>query len=179
MGRNELYHRLNSNFTLQFLFTSSLQYLLISSLFLEVQLSSNSINYPLFITVTLLQVLFCCWGKTPLEDFNHVSISNFDKSLIIFWNIQRLWKFKSWNFLFSLFVVVLEFWTIEELFCANCKFKNKFCRNQLTCSNHVIWIIFISFICQIPLTLKTCDIIRSPFFFLRETPLESQSGYLN
>ena len=75
---------------------------------------------------------------------------------------------------FSLFAVVLEFWTIKELFCANCRFINKFFRNQLTCSNHVIWIILISFICQIPLTLKMCDIIRSPFFFLRETPLESQ-----
>ena len=96
-----------------------------------------------------------------LEDFNHVSVSSFDKSLIIFWNIQRLWKFKSRIFFVFLFAVVLEFWIIEELFGANCRFINKFCRNQLTCSNHVIWISFISFICQIPLTLKMCDIVRS------------------
>ena len=58
MGRNDLYQRLNSNFTLQFLCTSSLQYLLISSLFLEVQLSSNSIKYPLFITM---------WDLSPMQ----------------------------------------------------------------------------------------------------------------
>ena len=124
--------------------------------------------------------------ETPLEDFNHVSVSSFNKFLIVVWNIQRLWNFKSRIFFFFV-AIVLEFWTIEELFGANCRFIDKFCRNQLTCSNHVIWISFMPFICQIPLTLKMCDIIISPFFFsssfLRETPLESQkvrkSSYSN
>ena len=90
---------------------------------------------------------FLLLRETPLEaleDFNHVNVSSFDKSLIIFWNIQRLWKFKSLIFFGFFFVVVLEFWILEELFGANCRFKNKFFRNQLTCSNHYIRVSFIS-----------------------------------
>ena len=95
-----------------------------------------------------------------------------------FWSLfgtSKDFETSSLGFFFFFVAIVLEFWTIEELFGANCRFIDKFCRNQLTCSNHVIWISFMPFICQIPLTLKMCDIIISPFFFfLRETPLKSQ-----
>ena len=62
-------------FTLQFLCTSSLQYLLISSLFLEVQLSSNSIKYPLFITPTVSMVLhssICEWRVQRKAIVGHI-----------------------------------------------------------------------------------------------------------
>ena len=96
-------------------------------------------------------------------------------SLWSFFGTSKDFENSSLAIFFSLFAVVLEFWTIKELFCANCRFINKFCRNQLTCSNHVIWIILISFICQIPLTLKMCDIIRSPFFFKGNTIRKSEN----
>ena len=57
-------------------------------------------------------------------------------SFLSLFGTSKDFETSSLGFFSSLFAIVLEFWIMEELFGANCRFIDKFCRNQLTCSNH-------------------------------------------
>ena len=72
------------------------------------------------------QESFFFFEETPLEDFNHISILT---SLWSLFGTSKDFENSSLEFVFPLFAIVSEFWTIWELFDANCKVIDKICGN--------------------------------------------------
>ena len=119
---------------------------------------SNSFNfeYVWHFQESFFIFIFIFFKETPLEKFNHISI------LTSLWSLFGTSKdFENSSLVIFFFFVCYSFWILDYIRIVwwNCRVIDKMCGNWLTCNNHIIKISFMSFICQIPLTLKTCDTI--------------------